>query len=169
MPSGHTQPISFDDERFFLEVNAFVEELEETLDTGLLDRAWQITLGTVQVHAEVDVDLDEGETLEKAESLVWYDLWQAFESEPATFTLWGLYEELLLACGEHRDRFSDFLCAAGRRAFEAPPEKKKTRKTRSKKAPSAGPKAPAEASTRGPDGGGDDRPPIRRGHLTLLR
>lgn len=83
MSSGHEPPISFAAWTFMLEVEAFIEQLGEELEDGQLDRAWQITLGCVEVHAQVDFDEEEDETLGHAESLVWHDLWQAFESEPA--------------------------------------------------------------------------------------
>jgi len=117
MSSGHDHPISFAAWTFMLEVEAFIEQLGEELEAEQLDRAWQITLGCVEIHAQVDFDEEEDETLEHAESLVWHDLWQAFESEPATFTLWGLREELLLACGDDAHRLEAFIQEAGRRAL----------------------------------------------------
>lgn len=164
MSSGHDHPISFAAWTFMLEVEAFIEQLGEELDDEQLDRAWQITLGCVEIHAQVDFDEEEDETLEHAESLVWHDLWQAFESEPATFTLWGLHEELLLACGDEAHRLKAFIQEAGRRALVTDPGAPQT----------ASPAAASPAPTH------RNRPPVRphsarpdpasarHAHLTLV-
>jgi len=72
-----------------------VEEFVEGRDDAQFDRAWEIVQACLEAHVKVDKRSDE--TAAQSRALVWRDWWLCFVEEPASFSLWGLYEEFLLA------------------------------------------------------------------------
>lgn len=96
-----------------------VEEYIDERDNAQFDRAWEIVQACLEAHVKVDKRDDE--TAAQARTLVWRDWWQCFESEPASFSLWGLYEEFLLVAeqtgGEsEREKCQDIIANIGRQA-----------------------------------------------------
>jgi hypothetical protein len=127
-----------------------IESLVASYDDPQVDRAWEVV--KVCLEAQVKVDRRDDETLAQARTLMWRDWWLCFLAKPASFALWGLYEEFLLpfeqAHGEEeRDRIQETVAALGRAADGKKPARK--RKTTSKK-PKAKQKEPTLRETKYP-------------------
>ena len=150
---------------------AFQLQLEEVLfnfatneeEEGRILRAWELTQAFMEVHACVD-ETDE-QTHEEALRHAWYDLWQAFAGDKATYLYWGIYEELRHSCRPHDADLLDAevvsLGEACLRSSKKGGGRKKSSPRRRKKPTSTGGKG-----TKG--GSGPRRRPTRVPFLTLV-
>lgn len=119
---------SFDYKRFKREVT----DLLDHFDSGALDRAWDITCGLMEVAAKVDKREDE--TLEASRREAWLDLYRAFDDQPATFTYWGMYEEMCHAVKGRADELEKHIVDIGKSCMGKTKTKTKT-KTRNRQGP----------------------------------
>lgn len=102
MEDGRTKSeYSFNDAAF----RKAVEDVVDGYDDAQFDRAWEVVMACLEAH--VRVDRRDDETVAQARTLAWRDWWQCFVAQPASFSLWGLYEEFLLVAeqvGGERER-----------------------------------------------------------------
>jgi hypothetical protein len=88
---------------------AFVNHLEEwvsRVDDGDLNRAWEIVMGCMKVHARLDREPKQSAAAAAREA--WLDWVLAFEGEPATYTMIGMLHEFEQMCPEEL-RETEFL------------------------------------------------------------
>ena len=90
------KPENFDHNKFKRQVADLLDKYE----SPGLDRAWEIAKGYMKVVATVDRRDDE--TLASSTRHAWFDLWQMFCGVDATFTYWGMYEEMRHSVGDER-------------------------------------------------------------------
>ena len=55
-------------------------------------RAWNLVIAVLQVHADIDRGVNQSPTAALSE--IWSEFAEAFEDEPATYTVVGLFHEL---------------------------------------------------------------------------
>lgn len=128
MESGRTRSeYSFKDAAF----RSAVEDVVDHYDDAQFDRAWEVVQACLEAH--VKVDRREDETAAQARALVWRDWWQCFIGEPASFSLWGLFEEFLLVAeqigGEsERERCKTIIGNIGHQADGSKRKRKSTPK-----------------------------------------
>jgi hypothetical protein len=108
----------FDHKRFKREVS----DLLDVFDSGALDRAWDVTCGLVEVVAKVDKRDDE--TLEQSRQSAWLDLYRAFDDQPATYTYWGMYEEMCYAVRERGDELEKRIVEVGESCLTKKPKRR---------------------------------------------
>ena len=148
VPNTKTKPQRFDHHAFQIQLEAALfEHATDDDDEGRILRAWELTQAFMEVHACVDEE--DGETHEASLRRAWYDLWRCFAGDDATWTYWGIYEELRHAC---RPGDADALDAQIATLGEActRPSKKGKKANKAKKAKKAKAKKPSHRATRVP-------------------
>lgn len=119
----------FDHKRFKREV----ADLLDVFESGALDRAWEVTCGLMEVIAKVDKRDDE--SLDTARRAAWLDLYRCWNDEKATYTYWGMYEEMRHSVRERGDELESHIIDIGKSCTKSKSRKKtptKTRKSRQK-------------------------------------
>ena len=136
---------------------AFQVQLEEALfdyatdddAEGRILRAWELTQAFMEVHACVDEE--EGETHEASLRRAWFDLWRSFAGDPATWTYWGIYEELRHACRpDDEDAFDAQIATLGEACARPSKKAKGGQKTKKAKKAKTKAKKPSHRATRVP-------------------
>jgi len=120
----------FDHKRFKSEV----ADLLDIFESGALDRAWDITCGLMDVTAKVDKRDDE--TMEEARQDAWKDLYRAFADEGATYTYWGMYEEMRHAVKDRADELESYVVDIGKSCMKDKTKAKPKRRRRKQEKPS---------------------------------
>jgi len=116
--------------------NKFQRELANLLDkyeSSGLDRAWEIAKRYMKVVGEVDKRDDE--TLASSIRHAWFDLWLMFKGEDATFTYWGIYEEMRHGVGDRADELDADVIAIGESCMKGSKPARKRRKAAPQKGP----------------------------------
>ena len=117
----------FDHKRFKREVS----DLLDQFDSGALDRAWEITCGLMEVVAKVDKRDDE--SLAASRQAAWLDFYRCWNDEQATYTYWGMYEEMRHSVREKAEELEHHIIDIGRSCDGRKPSKSKARKNKSGK------------------------------------
>jgi hypothetical protein len=112
---------AFDYKRFKREVT----DLLDHFDDGALDRAWEITCGLMETVAKVD--RREDESLEDSRRSAWLDLYRCWNDEQATYTYWGMYEEMRHAVKERADELEWHIVDIGKSCLTTKAKNKKQR------------------------------------------
>lgn len=112
----------FDHKRFKREVSDLLDHFDE----GALDRAWEITCGLMEVVAKVDRRDDE--SLEDSRRSAWLDLYRCWNDEQATYTYWGMYEEMRHAVQERADELEWHIVDIGKSCLTTKTKKQRRRK-----------------------------------------